>query len=314
VGTDGLLQRLGRVSQHVVDWVEAPQPVVRLVLVRALAPLWIVGFMSDRLLHADEWISTAGFRVPEGTWNTNAPVYIPGVPVDVAWAVAALLVASALVTSVGLFTRWSALVFSATLVFVALADQVTVFTVTRIGPVIAFVIAMSPSGSRLSVDAWIRRRKGGGLPKKIRPVPGLRFFQLFLPLFYSGSGLAKAHGDWLKVPMVLWGHLFSSYQTEVTVLLGTIMPVRGWTFLQGLVLTFEVLAPLWFALRWTRPVALVVGLGMHLMIALMFGPVIWFSFLMMTLLLAAFAPGRVMSPLEALAQRFERAARASPAC
>jgi hypothetical protein len=43
---------------------------------------------------------------------------------------------------------------------------------------------------------------------------------------------------------------------------------------------------------WTRPYALVFGLGMHLMIGLMFGPVIWFSLLMMTLLVASYAPAR----------------------
>jgi hypothetical protein len=32
------------------------------------------------------------------------------------------------------------------------------------------------------------------------------------------------------------------------------------------------------------------GVGMHLMIGLMFGPVIWFSLLMMTLLVASYAP------------------------
>jgi hypothetical protein len=59
--------------------------------------------------------------------------------------------------------------------------------------------------------------------------------------------------------------------------------------LQWVTLTFEVGAPLWFALPWTRTAALCVGLGMHAMIGLMFGPVIWFSFLMSVLLIACYA-------------------------
>ncbi len=74
---------------------------------------------------------------------------------------------------------------------------------------------------------------------------------------------------------------------------------------QGLVLAFEVLAPLWFAWSRTRGLALVFGLGMHAMIGLMFGPVVWFALLMMTLLAAGYLPGRFLAPLEALADRLE---------
>jgi hypothetical protein len=62
--------------------------------------------------------------------------------------------------------------------------------------------------------------------------------------------------------------------------------------MQASVLAFEALAPLWFGLRWTRPVALLFGLGMHLMIGVMFGPVVWFALLMMTLLVGCFLPDR----------------------
>jgi hypothetical protein len=56
------------------------------------------------------------------------------------------------------------------------------------------------------------------------------------------------------------------------------------------VLAFEALAPLWFLIPPARPVALVIGLGMHATIGLAFGPVIWFSLLMIFLLLTGFAP------------------------
>jgi hypothetical protein len=68
------------------------------------------------------------------------------------------------------------------------------------------------------------------------------------------------------------------------------LPVEMWSVLQRAVLVFEFAAPVWFGLPWTRPYALVFGAGMHLMIGLMFGPVIWFSLLMMTLLVASYAP------------------------
>jgi hypothetical protein len=62
--------------------------------------------------------------------------------------------------------------------------------------------------------------------------------------------------------------------------------------LQYLSLIFETAAPLWFALRWTRPYAFIYALGMHALIGLMFGPVIWFAILMSTLLVACYLPER----------------------
>jgi hypothetical protein len=56
------------------------------------------------------------------------------------------------------------------------------------------------------------------------------------------------------------------------------------------VLTLELGAPVWFAFRATRLPAFVLLLGMHAVIGLGFGPVIWFAVLMASLLVACFAP------------------------
>jgi leucyl/phenylalanyl-tRNA--protein transferase len=45
-------------------WLDEPQPALRLELVRIVAPLAILGFMSSRIAHADEWIGDGGFHVP----------------------------------------------------------------------------------------------------------------------------------------------------------------------------------------------------------------------------------------------------------
>jgi hypothetical protein len=303
----GLFRTAAAGVARVYDWIERPQPVLRLVILRIGVPLWVIGFMSDRLAHADDWISSAAFRVPTSGGGWTTPVYIPGVSPDVAWTIALLLVVSGLLTSIGWKTRTSALVFAATLTFVALADQLSAFTVTRIGPVLVLAIALGPAGSRISVDAWTKRRSGGKRAKAVRPLGGVSFVQLFLPVFYCASGVAKARGDWLSNPLVLWTHLHDSYQTAVTVVLGNVMPTWLLTVQQALVLAFEIGAPLWFALRRTRPFGLLFGLGMHVMIGLMFGPVVWFALLMMTLLVAAYVPERAMAPLERLAERLERA-------
>ena len=291
-----LWQRLRRVS----SWIDAPQPVLRLEIVRVFAPLAALGFMSGRLVHADEWLGDAGFRVPDLGGDSRQPLFVPALPVSAAWAVVTIMVVSGLLCSAGVRARVSALVFATTLTFVALSDRLAAFTVSKISPVIMLAVALGPAGTRIGVDAWLRRRRGE------RPAPGttshgsVRFLQLMLVTFYCASGLAKAAGDWLLVPNVLWTHMHDSYQTSITFFLARTLPTVVWTPMQASVLAFEALAPLWFGLRWTRPYALLYGLGMHLMIGLMFGPVIWFALLMMTLLVGCYLPERWVARFDAL--------------
>jgi hypothetical protein len=290
------------------DWLDEPVAVMRIEIVRILAPLAILGFMSTRLAHADEWIGNAGFRVPDLGGDWRQPVFVPALPSGLAWAVAATMVASGIACSAGWKTRTSAFVFASTLAFVALSDRLAAFTVSKLSPAVILAVALGPAGTRLGADAWWKARHGAGHAEAFQPSRSIRFLQLLPVTIYSASGIAKARGDWLKLPLVLWSHLHDSYQTPFSFALASILPGWAWTVFQGLVLVFEVLAPLWFALPRTREAALVFGLGMHAMIGLMFGPVLWFALLMMTLLAAGYVPERFLAPLDALADRVEGSA------
>src|SRR5262249_41809100 len=153
----------------------------------------------------------------------------------------------------------------------ALADRLEAFTVSKLSPFLVLALGFCP----------------GGLPWHAPParVPGgvVRFAQVFLPVMYSGSGIAKWKGDWLT-KHVVFSHLRDSYQTAVTFALIQHVPPFGWILLQIGTLAFEVGAPLWFSLRVTRTPAFFVGMSMHVMIGLLFGPVIWFALLMIALL------------------------------
>jgi len=284
---------IAALPDRAVAAVFGPRPIARLACVRILAPLAILGFMASRVHHADDWLSSAGFRVPALADDWRQPVSLPGIPVWAAWSVCVALVISGLATSLGLATRWASGVFAALLAYVALADRLAAFTVSKLAPVIALVLCLSPSAARYSVDAWRRHRRDPAAPRPALVSGGcVSFFQVFLPVFYLSSGLAKATGDWLSERHVLWTHLHDSYQTAVSWFLANHLPAWGWTAIQGAVLAFECGAPLWFAIRPVRPFALVFGVGMHLTIGLMFGPVIWFSLLMISLLVASYAPER----------------------
>jgi hypothetical protein len=97
---------------------------------------------------------------------------------------------------------------------------------------------------------------------------------------------------------VLFGHLQDSYQTWASYFLARHVPLWFWRGLRWAVLGFEVPAPLWLALPWTRMPAVCVALGMHAFIGIAFGPVAWFGLLMMVYVTGAFAP---MAWLEAFA-------------
>jgi uncharacterized membrane protein YphA (DoxX/SURF4 family) len=280
------------------DALVAPQPIIRLETLRILAPLAILAFMSSRLIHADEWLTAVGFQVPNlgGRDLVRQPIYLTPLPIWMAWVLAAALVSSGLSLAAGLRTRLAAGVFAACLVYVALADRLATFTVSKLGAVLAIALFLSPCGVRYGVDAWRRRRAEPEAPQPTHVSgPNMLFFQLLLVVIYFGSGICKAHGHWLEHPYLLWTHLHDSYQTPVTYALARSLPPAAWTVFQALTLAFEAGAPLWFGVRRLRPFALAYGLGMHAMIGLMFGPVIWFSTLMMSLLIACYLPERWLS-------------------
>ena len=280
-----------------VQRVFAPQPIIRLELVRILVPLALLLFVATRVIHPDDWLSSDGFRIPKLDNAYHQVVYTAPLSPFWARATSVLIVLAALGTAAGAFTRVSATLLAVLLAYVSLSDRSASFTVTKIGPVLALALALTPAGARWSVDEWRRRRRD---PDYVAPthVSGgcVRFFQLFLIVFYFASGIAKARGDWLGYPYVLWSHLHDSYQTPVSWFFANHLPTFAWPVMQALTIAFELGAPLWFALRWTRPYALAWGVAMHAMIGMMFGPLAGFSLLMMSLLVASFAPATLLDP------------------
>jgi uncharacterized membrane protein YphA (DoxX/SURF4 family) len=267
----------------------SPQPIERLETVRILAPLAILGFLSSRFLHVQSWLTEAGFVVPNlGRDDYRQPLYLPPLPGWLAILVALCTVVSGIATAVGYRTRLASGVFAALLVYLALADRLEAFTVNKLGAVVAVALFASAAGARYGVDA---RRRAPDVPPPTHVTWGsVRFFQALLVCMYCASGIAKARGGWLSDPRVIWSHLHDSYQTSFTYFLANSIPGFAFAVFQYATLAYELGAPLWYSTARSRLLALVVGLGMHATIGLMFGPVVWFSLLMISLLLASFAP------------------------
>jgi hypothetical protein len=272
-------------------WLNAPQPIERLAFLRVVVPIATLGFLSSRLIHADDWLGPRAFRVPcLGPDDWRQAACLPALPVAAAWAIAAATTIAGIAVAIGFRTRAAALVFASLVAYLVLADRLEAFTVTKIAPALSLALAISASGTRYSLDAWLARRRTDAGPRPTHVGGGvIRFFQLFLVVIYSGAGLAKLRGGWLSQD-VLWSHVHDDYQSWVAWALVRGLPGPAWAALQYLTLAFEVGAPIWFAIRRARLPALFVGLGMHAMIGLMFGPVIWFALLMAGLLVGSYAP------------------------
>jgi len=280
------LQAMGRAAL-------APVPIVRLETLRILLPLAILAFMSIRAAHLGDWIGDAGFSLPDTGDGHRQPLALGPLPMNAAFVVAVAMVGAGLCVAAGLRAQLCAGIFSAILFYAALADRLSTFSVTKIGAVLMLALAVSPCGARYGVDAWRRRRAEPSAPLATH-VSALyvRFFQALLLCVYFGAGICKYNGEWLERSDVLWTHIHDSYQTWFAYWLGNSLPPGAWGVLQWITLIFEIGAPLWFVVPATRGPAIVVALTMHAGIGLMFGPVIWFSVLMMSLVIGCWLPER----------------------
>ncbi len=265
---------------------------IRLAFMRIFLPLAILCFLSSRLLHPGEWLTNQGFHIQNlGHKDWRQPLYIPTVSLFTAVVICIMTTLSGLLLSIGLKSRAAAGIFTISLVYLALADRLETFTVGKIGAVLALALFMTPSGSTVSLDAWIKNRHlGVNENKKEKRITwgNIRFFQALILILYFASGLSKMRGDWLHHDHVLWTHIHDSYQTLPAFWVAQHFPKRGWHLLQYIVLVFEVGAPIWFLCPYTRRAALWSGLAMHTFIGLCFGPVVWFALLMMLLLIGCF--------------------------
>jgi hypothetical protein len=266
------------VRDEIARFLFGDRSLARLAAVRIVVPLVILSFLLPHLIHADDWLTRAGFQVPRLPGDDyRQPLYLAPLPsVTLAWIVVAITVCSGLALSAGLRSHISGGIFAAALVYLALADRLATFTVGKLGAVVVIALAISPAGECLSVDH----------PRRDAIGPGgtYRFLQLLLLAMYLGAGIAKARGDWLDNDLVVWSQLHDSYQSGIAYFLARHVPRSGWVIMQYATLTLELGAPLWLTVKWTRPAAVIGLLGMHLSIALLFPVVRWFSFLMMTLL------------------------------
>jgi hypothetical protein len=276
---DGLWQRL------TAFWV-GPVEALPLRIFESLFTVTFLIWMGRCFLTWEEWLTEAGFHLTEAElrsmgypapWPLLEPWQVPifgGLIVlgavlllwPVAWGVGQA------VKPAPLWRRRVGLVLLfATALYAQRVDYMAAFTLSKLYVGIYAVLMVSPG-------MW-REPETGRLMVSAAP---LRVIQATLILQYFAAGLAKADGAWLKGGDILWGQVQGVFRTETAAWALRTLPVWTWTVQQHLSLAFELLAPVLFCVRRLRPVAFVVGIGFHLVIALMMKDLILFSVQMWT--------------------------------
>lgn len=135
-------------------------------------------------------------------------------------------------------------------------------------------------GILLMTPGYSRDAASGRLMVSAVPV---RLVQGTLICMYLASGIAKGFsGDWLKYHDVVYTQMQGIFRTDFAAWCLRNLPLWSWTVMQWTTVLFELEAPVLFSVRKLRPLAFVLGIGLHLMIALMMEGLIFFSAQMWT--------------------------------
>jgi len=137
----------------------------------------------------------------------SAPSFVHVLPSDwaivaglpIAWGLLILLVLSAASFGVGLFTRWSGLIFVLSYAQTQMLNDTADRGIDRLIRIAVLVLVCSPAGARLSLDAW--RRTGSWLGDPAPRLAWARYFLVFqLTLVYVAAGMEKFAFEWFP-----WG-------------------------------------------------------------------------------------------------------------
>ncbi|MEQ1748316.1 MAG: hypothetical protein ABL974_02760 [Prosthecobacter sp.] len=221
-----------------------------------------------------EWLTEEGFHLTNAEWQAlGYPASFPLLPLWGAYVYLALTVGAVVCLAFSLRWRRAAV---ALLFFSALyAQGVDYLSATSANKQYIAVFAMLMTGPGI----WLNAATGRWMVSAAM----VRVLQATLLTIYFAAGWAKCFaGDWLTHTDVLFTQLQGIHRNELAAWALRTLPMWAWTAQQYVALGFELAAPVLIGWRRLRPVGFVLGIGMHLMIALLMENLIYFSLTMWT--------------------------------
>lgn len=173
--------------------------------------------------------------------------------------------------TIGLWTRAAAVLAFVFTVSYAHRSQGALYGLDQINSLLSLYLMIGPCGSRFSVDAWRARRTGRSLDaSSITANLAIRLMQSHLCVIYLFAGLSKLQGSAWWNGFAFWGGIANQeYQTlDLTWLADWPLAINALTHLT---VAFELSYCVLIWNRWTRPLVLLVAIGLHLGIVFALG-------------------------------------------
>jgi hypothetical protein len=249
-----------------------PVPVVNIAVYRIA--LGILALNYGALLAPDllVWFGEKGTLpfatsrlIPGGQGLVNLFIWLPKTDTSV-WAVYTLFMISALCMTVGFMTRLSMI-----LVFICIATfQHRNVMIPNSGDyfirLASFFMMFSQGGAALSIDQWLRRKRGLGDGNLLRAPWAMRMIQLQLCFLYLAAYLWKIRGDlWLHGIAVYYpARLQEFFRFPVPYVFEHMWTIKLWTW-GTLLIEFSLGTLVW--IREFKYWVLLAGMLLHLGIA-----------------------------------------------
>jgi hypothetical protein len=185
----------------------------------------------------------------------------------------------------GIWSRWTAAL--TTLLVISYANRASgaLFGLDQINVFLCLYLAIGNCGGAFSVDAWLKRRRGGKgagqgswTPDTLTNI-STRLIQIHMCIVYLFAAIGKLQGDTWFNGEAIWGAFASyEYQTLDMTWLADFMPVVALMTLGAL--AWELAYPALIWPRLTRPIMLAIAIPVHLGIGICMG-MLTFGFIML---------------------------------
>jgi len=218
-----------------------------------------MAFLLVWWLHAPEWLTTKGFHFSNSPVPPLLPELLPFF---------GLLQFGALIAFIlGWKVRLSAVLAWLCFLYSTLVDRTSAYSINNIylfSLATFFVFPASPRESTV-------------------PAAQIRILQIGMVAIYFSAGWNKAvWGAWLDSPTALQSSISGIYMTDFAAWCLQILPSWFWRILQYSTICFELFSPVLFGNKRLRIVAIIIGCGFHIGIALCMDQLILFSLQMMS--------------------------------
>lgn len=203
------------------------------------------------------------------------------------WAMHIVALTTFALLTIGLWTRAAAVLAFVFTVSYAQRTPGALYGLDQINGLLSLYLMIGPCGSRFSVDAWRVRRAARQVTRLSEPSPigpaarlgessyvtanlAIRLMQCHLCVIYLFAGLSKLQGLSWWTGFAFWGGIANQeYQTlDLTWLADWPLVIN---VLTHLTVAFELSYCVLIWNRWTRPLVLLVAIGLHLGIVFALG-------------------------------------------